>query len=50
MEPASDAVCAIAALRPLSDWPSFTATMALPAARAMRHAALNFSMSAIASI
>ena len=39
--PASEPVCAIAALRPPSDWPSFSATICLPAARAMRQAALN---------
>ena len=40
--PASEPVCAMAALRPASDWPSLTATIALPAARASRQAAANF--------
>ena len=35
----------MAALRPASDWPSLTATIDLPAARAMRQAALNFASS-----
>ena len=41
LDPASEPVCASAASRPPSDWPSLSATMCLPAARAMRHAALN---------
>ena len=41
-EPASEPVCAIAACRPPSDWPSLSATMCLPAARAIRQAALEF--------
>ena len=47
--PASEPVCAMAALRPPSDWPSLTATIDLFAARAMRQAALNFASCEIAS-